>query len=199
MEMRVMDIFAKANSDPQLLQVLNTVSQYKIGTTAGGRTILGYADLHHAATGFIAINPYFTAVRLDTAGQITCGHVDTKTLTNTLYHEARHTYQGALSAMPDALGTVNGNDVDQDYLVNNVPVPPTTILLDSATIRNVCNEFDGINGNSQPATYKGDSIADPYGTLPDGTLDVHHCPECNYVWYALEEDAHAFAASKTGP
>lgn len=34
------------------------------------------------------------------------------------------------------------------------------------------------------------------GGVPDGSLDKHLCPECNYVWYAIEEDALAFPSKK---
>jgi hypothetical protein len=110
-------------------------------------------------------------MRLDTPGTAVCGNADLALLTNTVYHEARHAYQASQAA-------IAGNDQDGDFLVNAISLAPTTIFLDTATERTVCNE----NTNTTLSlAYHGDSVFDqPYA--PD------------YASYAWEEDAWVFAA-----
>ncbi len=93
----------------------------------------------------------------------------------TYLHEARHSYQGAQSAIP-------GKDQDQDFLVNSVyAVSPSATVIDSTDVRPVCNNLSA-NPSVENRAYHGDSI-----------LDKMFSPD--YASFALEEDAYVFATN----
>jgi hypothetical protein len=110
----------------------------------------------HSATSSSQINPFSTSMRVNSPAQTyptTCGVYRGHEFADTLYHESRHAYQFSL--------TVNIlNDLDQDYLVESIPIAPTTIFLDTTTSRQVC---------TPPSTfmesYSGDSIKDPWNLV----------------------------------
>jgi len=132
-------------------------------------------DITRAAQSPVTCNPYYTAYRINGNGGNTCGLARPNALSNALYHEARHAYQGSLSALP-------GNDADGDWLVNNVPIAPTTGIKDTTDQRLVCNPNLGADGSTLMLAYQGDQV-----------FDTLMAP--NWVWYALEMDAYVFAGS----
>ena len=173
---RVLDIFAQhtSSSDPvnTVLAAISTYTAADLPNGAAGEV----PSLLHAAQSAVTLNPYYTYMRLDSPTAAICGTpAPTNSFTNTLVHEARHTYQGALSAMPN-------NDQDNDFLVNNVPsaLAPTTTLLDTTVVRAVCNESANL---TQQLGYQGPTIPDTYGSP-------------NFAGYALEMDAFQFATSQ---
>lgn len=82
-----------------------------------------------------------------------------------MVHEGRHPYQYSLTV-------AISNDRDQDYLVNSIPIAPTTIFLDTTVARNVCIPPSAVFQES----YLGDTSADPWTS----------------VLNALEEDAYTY-------
>ncbi len=136
-------------------------------------------------------------IRLDGQSVQPCGHAAAvNTLTDAVYHEGRHAYH-ALIARNFPTGTSPSNDGDSGWLVVKVDIAPFETLKDSTDKRKVCNEYQGADGG-QDAVYLGDFSSDLDGLLADGTPDKRLCRACNYVWYAVEEDAFAFASRKTG-
>jgi hypothetical protein len=164
---RVRDIFASATGN--FATVLSAVSTYTIAAGNFG----GQTPINRAAQSPIVINPYLTSMRIDGDGGNYCGTTRKNFFTNVVLHEARHAYQGAQSFL-------SGNDQDGDSLVKTVGVPPTDILVDSTTVRNVCN--DTTTGSIESRSYHGDSVVDQW-LAPD------------FVLYALQMDALLFAAN----
>jgi hypothetical protein len=74
-----------------------------------------------------------------------------------------------------------GKDLDQDCLVEKIPIAPTTSFVDSTAARLVCNS-SVFPGTPLILAYHGDTIPDSY-LLPD------------FAKYALEMDAYVFAGS----
>jgi hypothetical protein len=165
---RARDLFAAATGD--LKTVLNAVSSYSVsGAQTDGMCVTNW--VRGPQSPFVC-NPYYLYLRLDSASGSVCGNASQNSFANSIYHEARHAYQASLAALP-------GNDVDGDFLVNNIPVAPTTIFLDTPTLRSVCNESDDI---ILVLGYWGDNRFD-YPGSPD------------FASYAWEMDAWTFAAS----
>ncbi len=177
---RTRDIFAQATGDGAA--VLSTIGSYSLnGNLPEG--IAGEAVLQRAPTSSVQINPFFSGVRRDTpeAGT-TCGFPVAHALTNILYHEARHTYQGSLTLLTGG-DIPNGDDADGDFLVNKVPIAPIGIIRDTTAPRDVCNEFaDTPNQIILGKTYKGDTM-----------FDTSEAPD--FASYAREMDAHTFASN----
>ena len=149
--------------------VLRAVSLYSTGAT---RASAGFVPQQHAAQSPITLNPYFIAMRLDSATGAVCGQAPPKSFTGIFLHEARHTYQNAQA-------NIAGNDVDQDFLVNSVSIAPNDILLDTVAIRNVCDLSGGAPGVIVGLAYHGDKVPDTLD-LPDNAR------------FAVEMDAYAF-------
>lgn len=122
----------------------------------------------------IACNPYCDARRIGGDGGAVCGIPRPNAFSISIYHEARHAYQGWLSSIP-------GNDVDGDLLVENIPIAPTTSFVDTTAPRLVCNST-ALPGTTLMLAYHGD-------TVPD-SLDAP-----DYARYAIEMDAYVFAGS----
>lgn len=117
MQVRVRDIYNAHGLSLGDTTVLQTVSEYRIRNL--GSEMLGGTVLVHASETYIIINPYFsTAFRMNhNAGgwQDICDvGVPPKPLTVTLFHEARHAYQGAQA-------NEAAKDQDLDFLAG-IPV-----------------------------------------------------------------------------
>jgi hypothetical protein len=145
-ESRTLDIFAGATGD--LATVLSKMSYYDQTADASywGQII----DWDHSATTGVYFNPHYNAVRIDGTATTICGDPRTKAHTNLVIHEARHCYQDYLSSAD--LGSPNdgagpNNDDDCDWLVDSVPIAPTTIILDTGTARSKCTGNDSFSGD----------------------------------------------------
>jgi hypothetical protein len=171
-EAKVRDIYANAPAGGDLESVLNSVSNYKTDyltfTPEGGVNVVVAAM---ALGGVVTINPFSASLRVVSPYPFICGHYGSNSFSYVYIHEARHAYQYKL-ALPVA------NNTDRDRLVKNIPIAPSDVFLDTGTVRFVCDEFGNV---TYSRSYKGDNVADAQGA-PD------------YASYALEEDAHAFAA-----
>ena len=73
--------------------------------------------------------------------------------------KARHAYQYVQSQVAE-------NDPDGDSLVNDRPIAPTMIAVDTTTPRDVCDAAAGTNGEPLNKGYKGPTTPDSYGA-PD--------------------------------
>jgi hypothetical protein len=169
---RVKDIFDRAS--PDLRTVLAKIRTYSLtnafGNLAQTPGTWGNADSP------VQFNPYFRETRIDSVQTGLCGLPDTpRGFTNTVYHEARHAYQFALTA-------VTNNDEDNDYLVNNVSISPTDLIVDSTASRAVCNPY---TGSVLQFVFKGRGNFDDYGDLLNNRPGVS---------YANEMDAAKFAS-----
>jgi hypothetical protein len=166
---RARDVFNAATGDVRT--VLNAVSTYALVAS----TTSGVACQTHWVRGPqspVVCVPYYTQLRLDSATNTICGNARAKFLTGSIYHEGRHAYQASLAALP-------GNDSDGDFLVNNIPIAPNSVFLDTATVRNVCNAAANL---IVAIAYHGDTVFDQPGT-PD------------FASFAWEMDAYQFAAN----
>lgn len=95
------------------------------------------------------------------------------------YHEARHAYQFMLTGLPN-------NDEDHDYLVNNIPIAPQFIIVDTKDERHVCNEFAvGMTPPIVAFQFNGRGSFDAYGNVRNQEIGAG---------YAIEMDAHTFAS-----
>jgi hypothetical protein len=74
-----------------------------------------------------------------------------------------------------------GKDLDQDCLVEKIPIAPTTSFVDSTAPRIVCNS-SVFPGTTLIVAYHGDTVPDSY-LAPD------------FAQYAKEMDAYVFAGS----
>ena len=116
------------------------------------------------------------ARRLDLVFGGACGYPYSKFFEGTLFHEARHAYQLSLS--------LDGNDFDQDYLVQVIPipaddsVPPKNYFKDSTDSRIVCYVSLDISGSR---SYRGDVWPDSWDEL-------------DMVVAVIEMDAYVFAS-----
>jgi len=168
---RAKDIFSVSTGG--LATVLSKVSSYSIASMP----YAGATPVSHATTSQIVLNPYVQQARRDTFALSECGTVLVHHFRQTLIHEARHAYQNYLS-------TVVGNDKDQDFLVESIPIVADPLgltaevtFIDSTDMRLVCNTDTGA---TEMRNYKGDSTKDePYS--PD------------WADRALEMDAYAYA------
>jgi hypothetical protein len=180
MQARIRDIYAAQELSLADITVLQTVSEYRVENL--GPETLGETTLVHASETYITINPYFsTAFRMNhNAGglQDVCDvGVPSKPLTVTLFHEARHAYQGAQA-------NAGAKDQDLDFLVG-IPytVDPTSTVTDSTANRTVCRPKALVGEQLYTRPYKGDSH------LPI-TFDAFEDPD--FALHALEYDAYKF-------
>jgi uncharacterized repeat protein (TIGR01451 family) len=169
LQTRSRDIFANATGDVKAM--LNTVSSYTLQpvNNAGGQINPQHGGPSQTP---IILNPNANAMRVDSDVMPICRCMISRYFTAILLHEARHAYQASIAT--------TGNDVDQDFLVYafGIGVAPTSIFLDTATARTVCNENAGDGGLLSSVAYLGDSSAD---SLASANL-------------ALEFDAWVFAS-----
>jgi hypothetical protein len=164
------DVFANATGDAS--DVLSTIAYYTIRDL--GADVEGQLDSSTPSSqSNILINPFNVEMRLDAELTSACGHLSGNTFTRTVLHEGRHAYQFALASIP-------GNDNDGDLLVNNVPIAPTNVIVDSTDARDVCNVTAGFTIESR--SYHGDSVRDSF-SAPD------------YAQFAIEKDAYDFASN----
>jgi hypothetical protein len=125
---RARDVFNAAAGD--LATVLASVKNYSMNGALGGCQ----TTQMRARQSSFACNPYYTEKRIGGDGGVVCASPRPNALNASIYHEARHGYQGWLSSMP-------GNDVDGDWLVENIPIAPTTGFVDSTAPRLVCKLY----------------------------------------------------------
>jgi hypothetical protein len=187
-EARARDLFASATGD--LATVLATVSNYSVGyLTQGGQAVGGLTQLTHSTQSQVQINPFLTAVRINSNGgsYSICGQNFTHPFAQVFVHEARHAYQYSQAA-------IQGNDQDGDWLIRNpATVAPTAIFQDTTAQRTVCNEFSNSGtGATFSVAYQGDNTPDPFPNVPIPNLAGDTSP---YVDYALEMDAHTFSSN----
>ena len=181
-EARTRDIFDQATGD--VAQVLVPIVSYSFGSL-DGEDAGGKAIAQPDGTTVIEIDPFIHGRRIDGPGSNYCGHTSTKNFTEVVLHEARHGYQWSLSLLNigrDDLPNRVDNDDDQDFLVDLVPVPPPSIIVDSSIPRTVCNDDAGIAVPDW--TYQGDAAADSWG-MP------------GYVLWARQQDAVQFATTQS--
>jgi hypothetical protein len=180
-QQRILGIFSAASGD--LKTVLKTISGYSLNGSiadgAWGQTLGSWG----ASQSPVQFNAFFGLLRLDSPeAQGNCGvPAPAHSLTNGLYHEARHAYQHMLTGL-----TFNNksNDEDNDFLVNNIPIAPTDIIFDSTDARDICNEY---TNKVQSFKFNGPNNKDAYGELTP-------IPGVIGVSWALEMDAWKFAS-----
>ncbi len=135
------DLFkTAAEAGGDLNTVMSKMSAYTLDGALGVPGITGFPDELWGQQAYKAkFNAFFPYLRTNGDGGTVCGQVRPGFLANTLYHEARHTYQSYLTS-------VAGNDEDQDFLVNAIPIAPSTIFIDTVAGRTVCDSsaFPGI-------------------------------------------------------
>ncbi len=168
-------IFGAGFGDATALAALNLLGHYQIKSLGPG--IAGQFD---PATKLVTLNPWVgDDIRLDSPpGLPKCGAVVNSDFSDALLHEARHNYQDVQAAIP-------GNDTDHDQLVNAIDTAPSTIFLDTTSLRTVCNESaDGVL--FRQLSYRGDG---------PGKADSWDAPD--FASYALEMDAWVFATRHT--
>jgi len=145
-ETRTKDIYTDASGD--LLTVLCKVSSYDQTTGSYYGEIV---DWDHTATTAVHYNPHYITTRRDTSGGTFCGQSMDHQHTYTVIHEARHCYQDYLSSQDlgqtDDIGGKPDNDDDQDWLVETIPIGPTTYLPDTGTSRSKCTGTDSFSGD----------------------------------------------------
>jgi hypothetical protein len=169
MEHMILDIRNGARGDTNYSTVLNSMTSYNIGFNPYDALTNG------TVTTFNPYNYVFTRLNTAVPGAVNCGLTQGKDLTNTLAHESRHAYQ-------DVEANIPGNDKDGDFLVENIPIAPTTIFLDTTDVRQVC-ETTGFNVTSK--AYKGDNGG-------ANSKDQYLAPD--FASWAIEYDAFLFAS-----
>jgi len=176
------DLFnSAADASGDLNTVLSKISTYTLDPTQANQATT--FEIWGALQSTVAFNALSNILRTNGDGGSVCAQSRTGFLANTLYHEARHAYQGYLTNSPA------GNDADQDWLVNSIPIAPTTIFLDSTDARNVCDEGP-IGGYIHGGwVFLGPTVKDWPLEPPPGE------PGLGYVSWALEMDAFMFAAA----
>ena len=173
---RMRDIYNNAiAAGGGLTTVMKTVSGYTLnGAIFGGAEADG---LPGQMTSSLVFNPFYNfRYRLDSAPSAGyCGlPAPAHLLTYVYYHEARHGYQ--FSLMTPA------NDEDGDQLVNNIPIAPSDIFIDTTATRTVCDEA---KSTTQQFAFKGKNNPDAYGDVENSIVGVG---------FAIEMDAHKFAS-----
>jgi hypothetical protein len=177
-ERRLIDI--RTNASGSLAGVLAHISGFVVESLP---SLNGFVDVDHADQHAMHLNPYELEMRLDSDYGPRCGRPQSRLMSYTVTHEARHAYQLALSVQDlqspeDLPGPPEepNNDDDQDFLVDQSPIPPGNIFIDSTAARNACQVFaDHVFSIS----FSGDSTVDSF-QLRAGP--------------ALEYDAFTFAA-----
>lgn len=140
--------------------VLQKVDKYTAPYVVGQYGGIATGQWDHASSTDIYINPYYAVVRLNSSRAVYCGQPNCpKSVNYTVIHEARHCYQDYLSSVDlgqtdDIAGKPN-NDDDQDWLVETVPISPTSYILDTATSRATCAGNKSFSGDSTPDSWSG--------------------------------------------
>jgi hypothetical protein len=187
LQTRTRDIFAGYPNDPLVEKMFTSVKNYTAAALTStlanggkGGPIGGRAQ--PATPNQISLNPFYTAYRVSKliVFNFDCGCIDTQPLPTTVIHEARHTCQYAQAAVVTA--AIPNNDRDKDSLVEAIDTAPTTIFLDTGTLRTVCNENASPGSQLLSLSYQGDSV---YDAPPNSS-------------YAREMDSWVFATGHVG-
>jgi len=173
------DLFNAAGGD--LRTVLRSIASYGLDPTlpSAGTTYKAWGQSQSP----VSFNAFFNQMWANIDGDAICGQARVNFLTNTFYHEGRHAYQAAITNSPA------GNDEDRDWLLNNIPIAPNSIFVDSVNPRTVCD------ASASPGTlwpgwiFNGPGSFDPF----DAPTPGQHGP--GHVSWAVEMDAYTFAAA----
>jgi hypothetical protein len=162
LQVKVKDVL---NGVPQGLQpVLNAIPFITFGPIPRPN-VRGTVD---PITRIVTLSPFWDDMRTSQSARSPCGQPGRgKALDLVVYHEARHAYQLSQRNLP-------GNDLDGDYLLDLIQLPPTDVLIDSTASRTVC---DQAGGGPFSRSYLGPFLPDAF----------------NLVSPALEMDAWRFA------
>lgn len=140
--------------------VLGKVDKYTEGYVSGA---YGETALNHVSPSNIKINPYFTTARLNSSRSVSCSQPNCpKSVNYTVIHEARHCYQDYLSSVdlgqPDDIAGKPNNDDDQDWLMDTVPIAPSSYILDTATSRATCSGNKSFSGDATLDSWQGNVV-----------------------------------------
>jgi len=153
------DIFDGASGD--VATVLSTVDGY--GVVATGADFGGATPNVHATKTRIIMNPFLTAMRINSTTGAICNVPTLRYFNLAMLHESRHAYQNFVSTLnvvgvdDDGDSGTPRNDDDIDGLVDFMPIPPIVQMADNQAIRPVCDEiFNDVDTKS----YLGDETPD---------------------------------------
>jgi hypothetical protein len=183
-EARMRDLFDQAEGD--LATIISTNEGYIGTTTLTNPDAIGETNLLTGGNSHTSINPRKDGLRTNIVTQAHCGIPSLKHFDGVAYHEVRHGYQWALVHRDD-LGTDDGpgfnNSDDGDILVDEIPISPSDIFLDTADKREVCNIDTSVR---EDGMYRGDSVKDSYA-------------EKDWASRAWEMDAEVYASQNASP